>query len=183
MSVTLASSSIFETFSRSEQKADALLHGHSYTAHPIGCEVAKEALYRIEKLKLSGAWVNEAQDWGLKGQEGLPVLGQGDGQGSKPWSMWSADTLLNLSHLDRVDSAMALGTVIALTLRDTSGKGGYASSASADLVASLRSAHQDGHPFDIHVRPLGNVIYVMCSLNTPAKVRRQTEETLLRLLS
>ena len=55
MSVTLASSSIFETFSRSEQKADALLHGHSYTAHPIGCEVAKEALYRICLLYTSDA--------------------------------------------------------------------------------------------------------------------------------
>ena len=38
MSVTLASEAVFDAF-RGDSKAQALLHGHSYTAHPIGCQV------------------------------------------------------------------------------------------------------------------------------------------------
>jgi dethiobiotin synthetase/adenosylmethionine--8-amino-7-oxononanoate aminotransferase len=35
MAVTLASESVFNSF-LGDTKAEALLHGHSYTAHPIG---------------------------------------------------------------------------------------------------------------------------------------------------
>jgi bifunctional dethiobiotin synthetase / adenosylmethionine---8-amino-7-oxononanoate aminotransferase len=38
MSVTLATAEVFEAFA-GDTKAQALLHGHSYTAHPIGCQV------------------------------------------------------------------------------------------------------------------------------------------------
>lgn len=38
MSVTLASEDVFNAFD-GDSKAEALLHGHSYTAHPIGCQV------------------------------------------------------------------------------------------------------------------------------------------------
>jgi dethiobiotin synthetase/adenosylmethionine--8-amino-7-oxononanoate aminotransferase len=38
MSVTLASEAVFDAFD-GDTKASALLHGHSYTAHPIGCQV------------------------------------------------------------------------------------------------------------------------------------------------
>ncbi|CAI7863164.1 unnamed protein product, partial [Closterium sp. NIES-53] len=39
LAVTLASSSVFDAFYGSS-KLDALLHGHSYTAHPAGCAAA-----------------------------------------------------------------------------------------------------------------------------------------------
>jgi bifunctional dethiobiotin synthetase / adenosylmethionine---8-amino-7-oxononanoate aminotransferase len=39
MSVTLASEDVFKAF-EGDSKAQALLHGHSYTAHPVGCQVA-----------------------------------------------------------------------------------------------------------------------------------------------
>ena len=38
LSATLASAAVFEAF-RGDTAAQALLHGHSYTAHPIGCQV------------------------------------------------------------------------------------------------------------------------------------------------
>lgn len=38
MSVTLASEEVFGAFA-GDSKAQALLHGHSYTAHPMGCQV------------------------------------------------------------------------------------------------------------------------------------------------
>ena len=44
MSVTLASSEVFAAF-EGDTKAQALLHGHSYTAHPIGCQVRSAASF------------------------------------------------------------------------------------------------------------------------------------------
>ena len=43
LAVTLASEAVFDAF-KGEGKLDALLHGHSYTAHPIGCAAAAAAL-------------------------------------------------------------------------------------------------------------------------------------------
>lgn len=176
MSVTLASPSIFHTFSQSDQKVDALLHGHSYTAHPIGCEVASETLKRIEAMRIGSTWQNEQRDWrGSKGEEMQAGEGQQE-ESSSPWSFWSKEAVFELSNLDRVDKAMALGTVLVLELKDETGAGGYSSSASIDLVTQLRTSLKQ--PFTIHARPLGNVVYIMCSLNTPQDVRRKTEEIL-----
>jgi bifunctional dethiobiotin synthetase / adenosylmethionine---8-amino-7-oxononanoate aminotransferase len=52
MAVTLASDSIYQAF-KGETKAEALLHGHSYTAHAVGCEVANESLDLLDKLSQS----------------------------------------------------------------------------------------------------------------------------------
>lgn len=177
MSVTLASQSIFETFSQSDQKADALLHGHSYTAHPIGCEVAKETLTQIESMRLNGSWTEEQSNW----KRGTSPLKSDDGrESSHPWSFWDIDTVLKLSNMERVDKVMALGTVLVVELKDMSGSGGYSSTASVDLLHKLRNA-PDG-PFAIHARPLGNVVYFMCSLNTPKDVRTKTEQALMAAL-
>ncbi len=43
LAVTLATEAVFDSF-RGPGKLDALLHGHSYTAHPIGCAAAVAAL-------------------------------------------------------------------------------------------------------------------------------------------
>lgn len=43
LAVTLASEAVFDAF-QGPTKLDALLHGHSYTAHPIGCSAASAAL-------------------------------------------------------------------------------------------------------------------------------------------
>ena len=43
LAVTLASEAVFDAF-KGPGKLDALLHGHSYTAHPIGCAAAVAAL-------------------------------------------------------------------------------------------------------------------------------------------
>ena len=46
---TVAKSSIFNAFA--SDKEDALLHGHSYTAHPVECQVA------IKSITTSGEWL------------------------------------------------------------------------------------------------------------------------------
>lgn len=40
LSATLASEAVFKAF-EGDTKAEALLHGHSYTAHPAGCQVCR----------------------------------------------------------------------------------------------------------------------------------------------
>jgi len=108
LAVTLASSSIFEAF-LSDKKADALLHGHSYTAHPIGCEVANETLSLIDKLSLSDDWISAQASWA-----------NSDGSNSKVWSLWSPDFIQAISKLPLVKETMTLGSVLSIKVQDTS---------------------------------------------------------------
>jgi dethiobiotin synthetase/adenosylmethionine--8-amino-7-oxononanoate aminotransferase len=176
MSVTLTTKNIFETFSLSEQKIDALLHGHSYTAHPIGCEVANEALTRIEQMRHDGDWSHAMSDWSAHDGASQPA----------PWSFWRQSVVEKLSGSKRTESSMALGTVLIVKLRDLSGQSGYTSTAAADLLQELRTTttlnRDDGLAFNIHARPLGNVIYIMSSLNTPQEVLRKVEDALINSL-
>ena len=179
MSVTLASRSIFNVFNQTESKVDALLHGHSYTAHPIGCAVALETLKAIAELGASEAWMTCRTDWGVAKQDGV-------------WSFWSRSAVERLAELPNVAHAVAMGCVLKVALKDTDGAGGYTSTASVELLRKLRFGESavQGHPttptdetggklpYNIHARPLGNVVYLMSSLNTPTKVLRASEEVL-----
>lgn len=49
LAVTLTKESVFGVF-EGEGKKEALLHGHSYTAHPVGCEVGRKSLELYEGL-------------------------------------------------------------------------------------------------------------------------------------
>lgn len=185
MSVTLASRSIFDTFNKSDSKVDALLHGHSYTAHPIGCAVALETLKAIEGLKSSPEWSDAQQDW-KEGKEG------------GVWSFWSKQAVESLAGLENVDHAVAMGCVLKVCLKDVGGAGGYTSTASVEVLKRLRygETESQGHPsvpvgkggeegklpYNVHARPLGNVIYLMSSLNTPPKVLRTSEEVLFNAI-
>lgn len=187
MSVTLASGEIFATFNQSQSKVDALLHGHSYTAHPIGCAVALETLRAIEELKASPEWEASQLDWrARRGSESGGV-----------WSFWSKWAVEQLSELENVDHAMAMGCVLKVALKDGDGKGGYTSTASVEVLQKLRYAPtvQQGHPsvplargeedklpYNVHARPLGNVIYLMSSLNTPTTVLRSAEQVLFNAI-
>ena len=108
LAVTLASSSIFEAF-LSDKKADALLHGHSYTAHPIGCEVANETLSLIDKLSSSDDWTSAQASWGNT-----------DGSKGKVWSLWSPDFITAISKLPQVEETMTLGCVLSIKVQDSS---------------------------------------------------------------
>jgi dethiobiotin synthetase/adenosylmethionine--8-amino-7-oxononanoate aminotransferase len=111
--VTLASESIFGAF-LGDKKYDALLHGHSYTAHPIGCHVANTALEEMDNLQRTGSLTPFRRSW-LEGEE-LSAI-------DKVWSMWSKETVIRLSHHPSVDSVIALGTVLAISITDASGTG------------------------------------------------------------
>ena len=85
LSLTLASEEIFHVF-KGDSKALALLHGHSYTAHPVGCAAAKFAL---EHLRASPVAATE---------------------------LWDADRVGAVRRHPRVDGCWSLGTVFSAKL-------------------------------------------------------------------
>jgi len=58
MSVTLASNDIFSSF-LGDSKAEALLHGHSYSAHPVGCIASIHALEAYINAVKGSSFYNE----------------------------------------------------------------------------------------------------------------------------
>ncbi|KAG1835185.1 pyridoxal phosphate-dependent transferase [Suillus variegatus] len=177
LAVTLASDRIFSAF-KSESKVDALLHGHSYTAHAVGCQVANATLDLVGKLVESDLWVGAISKWTPEGA-----------LATKVWSFWDPEFITSISCLDIVDEAMALGTVLAIKFKDDDA--GYASHSAQTLLQSLRlplddgstSAAPGGAPFGVHYRTLGNVAYFMSSLNTPRATTEALEDRLWRLVS
>jgi adenosylmethionine-8-amino-7-oxononanoate aminotransferase len=90
LSATLAREEMFETF-LSEDRARAFLHGHTFTAHPVGCAVALESLQ-----------LNEEND----------VPGRLDAIGSRIAAHLQAE----IGDLDYVTSMRQLGGIVAFDL-------------------------------------------------------------------
>ncbi|KAF9020973.1 PLP-dependent transferase [Hymenopellis radicata] len=169
LAVTLASNSIYEAF-LSDTKADALLHGHSYTAHAVGCEVANETFKLLDGLSSSELWAAAKMQWS-------------DGSSNSVWSFWDPRFVDVLSHLPVVEEVMTLGTVLAIKLKDDNA--GYVSQSAeavfqpiglAEVEGTELSAAPGGQPFGVHFRTLGNVAYFITSLNTSATVLRSLED-------
>ncbi|KAI9066093.1 P-loop containing nucleoside triphosphate hydrolase protein [Trametes sanguinea] len=179
LAVTLASDSIYRAF-LSDSKVDALLHGHSYTAYPVGCEVANESLDIIEKLATSEPWREAREKWKVPEPEKASP--------TAVWSFWDPNFVHVVSHMENVAEVMAFGTVLSIKVKDDSA--GYQSHSARALLESIRTAVQNdalssapgGSPFGIHYRTLGNVAYFMLSLNTPASVVRSVEERVWTVL-
>lgn len=112
LAVTLASESIFNAF-YGDDKADALLHGHSYTAYPVGCEVANESLDIISKMATSQEWADAKEQWQA-----------GESQAVNVWSFWDPKFIDALSKCEAVGEVMTLGTVLALKVAGD-GQGTY----------------------------------------------------------
>ena len=110
---TLASDSIYNAFLGLE-KRDALLHGHSYTAHAVGCHVANTSLNLMMDLDDSGKWETHKKDW-----SGSPDSTPANQENDVPvWSVWSKDFISSISRSKEVESVIALGSVLAISLHD-----------------------------------------------------------------
>ncbi|THW60515.1 PLP-dependent transferase [Aureobasidium pullulans] len=149
---TLASESIFEAF-LSPEKSDALLHGHSYTAHAVGCDIAKYSLKTMQEMDEGSTWTSFKSAWKQE---------EGDSK-QNLWSMWSQDFVRELSLRSNVESVFALGSVLAISLKDPAGSG-YTSTAATGLRDTL--LHDSSEENAIHSRVLGNVLYLMASMTT-----------------
>ncbi|KAJ4353002.1 hypothetical protein N0V95_003720 [Ascochyta clinopodiicola] len=182
LSITAASDSIFQAF-YGDEKSEALLHGHSYTAHPIGCHVANVSLQKMDEYQDSKRWHHFKNDWKdtqaqivrtTQERKEWSMHPQRPAQDSHLWSFWSKDFVTDLSKHKHVEHVNALGSVLAVSLKDNSGAG-YTSSAAVGLRDSLLSEH---NKFSIHSRILGNVIYLMTSMTTMKPQVRRIEESL-----
>jgi bifunctional dethiobiotin synthetase / adenosylmethionine---8-amino-7-oxononanoate aminotransferase len=113
---TTASQTIFNAF-LGDSKADALLHGHSYTAHAVGCHVAVESMKLLKNKEDAQEWSGSfAQSWVSDG--GLRSKKDGNA-----WSMWSRQFVTSLSHKETVEGVVALGSVLGVSLKDQAGGG------------------------------------------------------------
>ncbi|KAF1993376.1 bifunctional dethiobiotin synthetase/adenosylmethionine-8-amino-7-oxononanoate aminotransferase [Amniculicola lignicola CBS 123094] len=189
LSATLASQSIFEAF-LGDSKAEALLHGHSYTAHPIGCHVAITSLKMMRANSQKPHWKHYQDRWTPRNGDAQPiqVVERDERENSAAtdplapppvWSMWTKKTVDYLSHLPQVDHVVALGSVLAIALRDAEGSG-YTSNAAAGLRDKLLATGNMG--FGIHSRVLGNVIYLMAGINSRPATLEAVERALKKNL-
>ncbi|KAL1690629.1 pyridoxal phosphate-dependent transferase [Schizophyllum commune] len=178
LAATLASRDIYNAF-LSDSKADALLHGHSYSAHAVGCAVANEALTQIEKLQTSGVWEGAKASWAPTTTEEAKV-----------WSLWDPTFVKALSKHDKIAEVMALGTVLAVKVKAE--QGGYVSHSAQELLKGLGNVERGeggltsapgGAPFSIHYRTLGDVAYLMLSLNTENRVVREVEDRIWQAIA
>ncbi|KAJ7627956.1 onanonoxo-7-onima-8-eninoihtemlysoneda [Mycena polygramma] len=169
LATTLASDAIFRAF-HSTEKAEALLHGHSYTAYPVGCEVANETLKLIEKESHSEAWPAAQTQW------------QDPDARSGVWSFWDPQFVEAVSCLDTVAEVMTLGTVLSIKVKDP--QEGYVSQSAQTLFQSLkfREAESELPQFSVHFRTLGSVAYFMTSLNTTPETIRTLENKIWKAL-
>lgn len=192
LSVTLARRTIFETF-LAPSTPRALLHGHSYTAHPIGCSVALTGLRLLTRLDDNGQWDQARSNWtqsqSIDEQRSLPLTQTKPETKSLTWSLWTPSFVDRICTSDRVESAMCLGTVLAIYLRDQDSGSGYTSQAAFQLLQKIQQQQKSlssqmsaekstSLPFEIHARPLGSVAYLICSLNTEASKIEKVEEAI-----
>lgn len=153
MSLTLSTEEIFEAF-EGDSKSSALLHGHSYTAHPIGCAAALHAL---------SIFSNPDSNPNLE-PDGSQCLS----------SLWNNENVRIISSLPGVHGAYALGTLLAVELKASSS--GYESNAAARVAEVLKGS-------GIYARPLGNVIYLMATPLTLPDTCDRLISTLKQVLS
>jgi bifunctional dethiobiotin synthetase / adenosylmethionine---8-amino-7-oxononanoate aminotransferase len=116
LATTLTSEEIFQAFV-GERKDQALLHGHSYTAYPVACEVANETLKQIKKLTEKEGWKDARRKW-----IGGAALGEFKQGTTRVWSFWDPNFVDELSKLSLVKEVMTLGCVLAIKI-DDGGKG------------------------------------------------------------
>lgn len=168
---TVASDSIYNAFLSSE-KSDALLHGHSYTAHAVGCHVANTSLRTMLSMEKEGAWQIYKDGWKESSLSNRK-------EDSNVWSVWSKKFVESISRSSDVESVIALGSVLAISLYDSE-HSGYTSSAATGLQKRLLEGSTE---FNIHSRVLGNVFYLMASQTSKQETLKSIESLLLAALA
>ena len=214
LAATLATERVFEAFAEGG-KAGALLHGHSYSAHAVGCAAACESLRMLSDPALnpsvcspassscsccssvsssSSSCVSSSSSSSAAAatpEECAPRGGRGCG---RLVPLWDQALLERLAAHGRVRRAHAIGTVLAVELRERreegekeggkeggkeepemKTKGSYTATASALVAASLRRR-------GVYARPLGDVVYLMVTPVSAAGVGRGLQAVLLEVL-
>lgn len=107
LSTTVASKEVFDSFMKHQSKSDALLHGHSFTANPVGCAAVLHSMRQYEE---------NAGQWDID-------------------SYWNDEVVRRISKMSIVRRTGSIGTVLIVELK--SNASGYdASSATMDQTVS-----------------------------------------------
>ena len=191
LSVTLARQSIYDAF-LGDRKEEAMLHGHSYTAHPIGCAVGKTSFDLSEDI------VTNSDEWKGAKTKWAPPLWNGDSGSQnkivgtaepRVWSLWDPEFVSTLSQSSHIQEVMTLGTILVLRISERGGSdeiftSRYQATSADSFMREVKRTLEDSpsSQFGIHFRTLGNVAYLMCSLNTPSRVLRTLEHAMLSIL-
>ncbi|WZZ61223.1 hypothetical protein YC2023_061330 [Brassica napus] len=144
LAVTLATDALFDSFS-GDPKLQALLHGHSYSAHAMGCATAAKAI-----------------EWFKDPETNHNIIPQG----GILRELWDEELVQQISCHSAVQRVVVIGTLFALELKVDASNSRYASSYAKSLLQMLR---EDG----IFMRPLGNVVYLMCGPCTSPEICRE----------
>jgi dethiobiotin synthetase/adenosylmethionine--8-amino-7-oxononanoate aminotransferase len=129
----------------------------------------------MQKMDQDGSW-DWAKSQGWKSAETSLTSGQ---SAVNVWSTWPRDLVEGLSRqTDRVSGIWALGSVLAIHIKDASGATGYFSNAAQDLRDVLIAGDSEGpnKSWNVHCRVLGNVLYLMAGQKT-------TEESIAQISS
>ncbi|KAM5553913.1 bifunctional dethiobiotin synthetase/7,8-diamino-pelargonic acid aminotransferase, mitochondrial [Rosa sericea] len=153
LSATLATNAVFDSFI-GDSKLKALLHGHSYSAHAIGCTAAAKSI----------RW--------FKDSDRNPNISS---KGSLLRELWDNKLVYQISSHPGIKRVVVLGTLCAIELQAQGCNAGYGSLYASSLVKQLR---EDG----VYMRPLGNVIYLMCGPCTSPKICNQALRKVYRRL-
>ena len=147
LSITLTTEETFNVFT-SDEKSKALLHGHSYTANPISCAAALEA---VRRYHISEKY-DQSRDWML------------------PSFQDSAATRISL--LPGVDSAVCLGSILTVDL--AASLQNAATPGPSPAVRVVEKLREQG----VYARPLGNTVYVMTSQITSPNAAKAVVDAL-----
>ena len=164
-----------------------MLHGHSYTAHPVGCAVGKTSLELIEDIVTNGEEWKEAKAkwapplWTEASGSQNRVVGTAE---PRVWSLWDPGFVSSLSRCFHIQEVMTLGTILAFRLSNETPTAGYQASSADSFMRQVKRTLENNPnlQFGIHFRALGDVAYLMCSLNTPSRVLRTLEHAILSTL-
>jgi bifunctional dethiobiotin synthetase / adenosylmethionine---8-amino-7-oxononanoate aminotransferase len=119
MAVTLTKEDCFQCFI-GDSLSFALLHGHSYTANPVGCSVAVEA---IEEAQESKNFNKESNSLSI---------------------VWNEKIISELSCLPNIKRVFSLGSIFAFELKDENSD--YVSVRSKNIVNGLKSMSLEVRP-------------------------------------
>lgn len=153
LAATLATNAVFDSFI-GDSKLKALLHGHSYSAHAMGCAAAVKSI-----------------QW-FKDPCSNPNI---TSEGRLLRELWDDKMVHRISSYPAVERVVALGTLFALELKAEGNNAGYGSLYARPLLEKLR---EDG----VYMRPLGNVIYLLCGPCTSPQVCNELLVKLYRRL-
>ncbi|CAG8462727.1 3429_t:CDS:10 [Acaulospora colombiana] len=151
LATTLTTTSIFNNF-LGTTKVDSLLHGHSYTAHPIGCMVANKANWEDEGG--NGVW----SMWNKEMVEKISCLPNVKG-------VFALGTILSV-ELEDIGGGGYASEVSSTVIKQLSD---YSTVISNNDIL-------------ISSRPLGNVIYLMTSLISDRETVRRLEKKVYECL-